>query len=201
MSDIRTVIITADSVDRNGPAWAAASQGAVFPEFSFGEPPDSHVSGGIRSATGAEEALEMLGEGSLLVKVRLGTGGTKSLAGQDSGVGQEALGRAVSALSEKSPLKTVFTLIAPGTLAFWGHGIAMGVTGTTVATGLDVLPTLAMVGEFLLAPGVDGRVLFQALRNPSYKQAQIGRLKAALARLEKVLKRTDQEPWDKHDCA
>ncbi|MDR1079627.1 MAG: hypothetical protein LBQ79_01340 [Deltaproteobacteria bacterium] len=186
MSDIRTVIFTADAVDRAGSAWAAASRGTVFPNFTFGELPRDHAAGGIPAASGAADALGLIEAGALLVNVASGP---------------EGLDGAVAALEDGSPLRTVFALAAPDTLAFWGHGIAEGVAGKASAAHTDVLPTLAMVGEFLLSKAVEGRVLFEALRNPSYKQGQIGRLKAALARLEKVMKRSSQEPWDKHDCA
>jgi hypothetical protein len=58
-----------------------------------------------------------------------------------------------------------------------------------------------MIGEFYLGGDIDGRVLFGALKNPSFKQTQVAKLKAAIGRLEKILKRDNLEPWDKHDCA
>ncbi|MDR1313662.1 MAG: hypothetical protein LBQ12_08185 [Deltaproteobacteria bacterium] len=186
MSDIRTVIIVTDAFDRKGPAGALASEGALFTSFEFGVPPSAHVAGGILEAGNAAGALERLDSGALLVKA--------DISGAE-------LGEGLKRLAEDSPLKTVFALLAPGALAFWGHAIARGTVSEKPATSMDVLPTLAMVGEFLLAPGVEGRVLFEVLKNPSYKQGQVGRLKAALARLEKALKRDSQEPWDKHDCA
>ncbi|MDR2612174.1 MAG: hypothetical protein LBG06_04865 [Deltaproteobacteria bacterium] len=185
MSDIKTLVIRVDSLA--GPAAASAlSEGAVFRPFEDGDPPAAHVAGGIPRAGGAADALARLAEGAPIASLALSGGGV-----------QEGLGLVL----EESPLRTVIAILAPGALVFHGHGMARGVEGTGPASFLDALPTLAMVGEFLLAPGVEGRVLFQALKNPSYKQGQVGRLKAALARLERVLRRDSQEPWDKHDCA
>jgi hypothetical protein len=104
-------------------------------------------------------------------------------------------------LIDKSDRRTVMALLSGKSLAFYGLGISPKKKSTTQASYRDVLPTLAQVGEFYLSQPVRGAVLFEALKNPNYKQSQIGKLKAALERLEKMLKRGNQEPWDKHDCA
>jgi hypothetical protein len=185
MSDIKTIIILTDAPVPEA-AGRFGGDGASFRLEGPSAPPPGHVAGGIPRSSDAAGALKLIADGDDIAVAMIPSG---------------ALEAALATLLEESPLKTVFALAAPGSLTFRGHGIARGVTGSEAATAQDILPTLAMVGEFLLLPGVTGRVLFEALRNPSYKQGQIGRLKAALARLEKAMKRTEQEPWDKHDCA
>jgi hypothetical protein len=130
-------------------------------------------------------ALERLGAGEALVRLRL------------EGPAAEA---DLAELWDRSDRHTVFAVLAPDRALFLGFGINPGVLAKPIAFR-DVWPTLAQIGEFYLAPGVSGAVLFEILKNPSFKQTQIAKLKAAVGRLEKILKRGDREPWDKHDCA
>ncbi|MDR2198709.1 MAG: hypothetical protein LBR53_04525 [Deltaproteobacteria bacterium] len=186
MTDIVSAIILFDSPFPDSAAEGFLSGAAVFENFKFGEPPRTHVQGGIPEAADIADLLTKLDAGAPLASLRLS--GTEAAKG-------------LELFLNESPLKTIAALLSPDRLVFHGHGVAAGVQNRLGADFFDVLPTLSLVGEFLLAPGVEGRVLFSALKNPSYKQSQVGRLKAALERLERTLKRDNREPWEKHDCA
>jgi hypothetical protein len=104
-------------------------------------------------------------------------------------------------LLNKSDRRTIAAVVSSQRLIFYGLGVKAKLKSERKVTYQDVLPTLAQVGEFYLADEVSGQVIFEALKNKNHKQGQVERLKAALERLEKILKRDKREPWDKHDCA
>jgi hypothetical protein len=190
MADIKSVFIEVPSLEADsGPGCREVlAKGAVFSNYSPGQwPPNALEPLTIKgSLTGSlAEALNNLQSGRELTVLKLES---QNFDGD------------LFELLDNSDRRTILAVTAPDKLAFYGFGVNQG-SFAAAASFSDIWPTLASVGEFYLTSDVSGAVLFEALKNPNFKQTQIAKLKAALARLEKMLKRDNQEPWDKHDCA
>jgi hypothetical protein len=191
MADIKSLVVQVPVIDPllGTGCRAFLEDGAVFGRYSPGPLFGALGPGqeGRVRADGPEDALARLREGRELTYLELGGPSFDSQ---------------LDLLIDQSDRRTVLAAASPSALAFLGFGIRRGAGGPLAkAAAADVLPTLAQVGEFFLDGQIEGAVLFEALRNPNFKQAQIAKLKAALLRLEKMLKRGSLEPWDKHDCA
>jgi hypothetical protein len=191
MADVKTIIIETPSLSAEGGPGAREllGGGAALPRAGDGGWPGAPLDDpGAHVAAGPDDALERLRSGRELTRLRL--------EGPD-------FDGPLAAVLEAADRRTVLAVVTDDQVIFYGYGIdpAAETAGLGSAAWRDVLPTLAMIGEFYLAKGVEGRVIFGVLRNPSLKQTQIDKLKAALGRLETMLKRGSREPWDKHDCA
>ncbi|MDR1049639.1 MAG: hypothetical protein LBP95_00890 [Deltaproteobacteria bacterium] len=190
MADIKTIVVRVPEIrEFSGPGCdELLKNGAVFSDYRDGEIAGlSDADAGRARAENLETALARLKDGRDLVLLRLE---------------RPVFEAGLLELLEKSDRRTILAVVSPDRLVFYGFGVAnkAGVIRDPAAAA-DVLPTLAMVGEFFLEGSPAGRVLYRALKNPNFKQVQIEKLKAALGRLEKMLKRENREPWDKHDCA
>ncbi|MDR3135733.1 MAG: hypothetical protein LBU69_06550 [Deltaproteobacteria bacterium] len=190
MADIKTLIVKVPEISENTGLGCqeALRKGAFFASYAPGPFMESAEPEALKGAQASSvaQALERLKNGSGLTWLEL--------AGPDFDQGLfELLGQ--------SDRRTVIAVVSESSLAFYGLGIDSKAKPKARATSADVLPTLAQVGEFYLGDNVQGNVLFEALKNKNFKQSQIARLKAALDRLEKMIKRENREPWDKHDCA
>ncbi|MDR2387605.1 MAG: hypothetical protein LBE80_08490 [Deltaproteobacteria bacterium] len=188
MADIKTLIIRVNELSepKGKGSQEALRKGAYFENYWPGEVSQNAEAQQLKQAESPQVALEMLAAGQALIEVEL------------NGPDHE---RELFELLEQSDRRTILAIISKNSLVFYGLGVKAKHKSAEPVSFKDVLPTLAQVGEFYLAETVEGRVLFSALKNKNYKQGQIERLKAALERLEKILKRENREPWDKHDCA
>jgi hypothetical protein len=186
MADVKTIVVESPSLAAGPGARTALEGGAVFVQYQAGPWPYGALEDWAAvSAAGPREALARAEAGEALTFVKL------SGAAFDGDLAE---------ILERCDRRTVLAVVAPEQLIFFGFGVNVG-RFERPASSVDVLPTLAQTGEFFLAPPIKGAVLYEALKNPNFKQVQIAKLKAALARLEKALKRDEREPWDKHDCA
>jgi hypothetical protein len=192
VADIKVIIIeTADGdLSGEGPAVKALDEGgaAFFPREPSGAwtdaPIDDHEAATAKSL---DEALERLASGRELTYLRLD--------GPDFEPG-------LIRLLDAADRRTTLAVLAPDHVALYGYGINPEPASIRYAIAWrHLLPTLAAIGEFYLSRDARGQVVFEALKDPNIKQARVDKLKAALGRLEKMLKRESREPWDKHDCA
>ncbi|MDR1111120.1 MAG: hypothetical protein LBP92_10625 [Deltaproteobacteria bacterium] len=190
MAEIKTLVALVPEIDpllgpgrgllEGGAVFGCYAQGPLFGALGPGREPS------IR-ADGPDEALARIRDGQELTCLELRG---------------PSLGAQLGDLIDQTDRRTVMAIVSPSALAFLGYGISRGAGGPAArASAADVLPTLAQVGEFFLDGKIEGAVLFEALLNPNFKQAQIAKLRAALDRLERMLRRDNREPWDKHDCA
>lgn len=199
MADVKTIIIETPRLAlETGPGSKEFLEGgAVFARVGDGGWPGAPIFNPAEAeAANAAEALERLAAGKELTRLRL--------EGPD-------FDASLAAILDQSDRRTVFAVVTSDQVVFHGYGIAAPLAEPGAAAYQDVLPTLAMIGDFYLAREVElpdggklfieGRVLFEVLKNPSLKQSQIDKLKGALGRLETMLKRGNREPWEKHDCA
>jgi hypothetical protein len=190
MADIKTLIVSVPEIteDQGPGCQEALKKGAYFRNYSTGPVLDSVDQDQALAARvqTVDSALERLGQGAALTYLELTT---------------PDFDRGLYDLIDRSDRRTVIALISTKVLLFYGLNINVKVKPASPSSFQDVLPTLAQMGEFYLSDQVRGTILFEALKNPNYKQTQVAKLKAALDRLEKILKRDNREPWDKHDCA
>ncbi|MDR2302165.1 MAG: hypothetical protein LBF38_09020 [Deltaproteobacteria bacterium] len=188
MAEIKTLIVKVPDIsEQNGKgSQEAIRRGAYFENYSPGEVLINAEANQAKVVSDPRAALESLAAGEALIEVEL------------RGPDHES---ELYDLLDKSDRRTVVAIISNRGLVFHGLGVKPKYRSAIGVSFKDVLPTLAQVGEFCLAETVEGQVLFDALKNKNHKQGQIERLKAALERLEKILKRENREPWDKHDCA
>ncbi|MDR1487069.1 MAG: hypothetical protein LBT62_03610 [Deltaproteobacteria bacterium] len=189
MADIKSVYIQVERLEAgSGPSFEEIlDNGAVFSNYVHDKWPPSNLESEATEGVWVEyeEIFGRLQSGQELSAFELGA---------------ENSDAKLSKLLDASDRRTTFAIASPNRLAFYGFGVSGG-RFDSPARFLDIFTTMAMIGEFYLGKYPSGSVLFEALKNPNFKQTQIGKLKAALARLEKMLKRDDREPWDKHDCA
>jgi predicted AlkP superfamily phosphohydrolase/phosphomutase len=87
-----------------------------------------------------------------------------------------------------------------GLLALTGPGIKHGTRLQRTVHLTDIVPTICHLLDFPLPQHAEGAVLYQAFRDPNFKQAEIAKLMQAATRMERALQRDVREPWDKHDC-
>jgi hypothetical protein len=188
MPDIKAVAIKVPSLKEGQGSLSLKilREGFIFPDYLPGPIPDSSVEASEYAISSPGEISAHLVDQTPLVILELAGEGFEETLLQ---------------VLEESSHRTSFAIAAPDKLAFYGYGFLKSGTSGRKAESIDILPTLAQIGEFYLSGQVKGRILFEAIKNPNFKQAQIGKLKAALDRLEKVIKRENREPWDKHDCA
>ncbi|MDR1657217.1 MAG: hypothetical protein LBT47_06630 [Deltaproteobacteria bacterium] len=190
MADIKTVVVSLPKLTVSGGPGSAEviERGAVFGGFVPGywaEVPIDNPQEAV--AADLSGVLKRLSEGAALTYIEFN--------GSD-------FDHHLADLIEQSDRRTVLAVFGHDKLAFYGFGInTKALVSDKTAQFDDLWPTLAMIGEFYLTEKVSGRVWFEVLKNKSFKQSQIDKLKAALARVEKMLKRENREPWDKHDCA
>jgi hypothetical protein len=190
MADVKAVLVEVPSiVEGGGPGSKELfSKGAIFTDYTPGPLPDASVDPSWVTEGDLQSFKNLLADGKELIRLDL----------TPSSNFEEELFQ----ILDDGDRKTIYAVLSPKALAFYGHGVEKKAGKIErQAKHLDVLPTLSVVAEFFLTKNIKGSILYEALKNPNYKLSTIGKLKAALGRLEKVLKRDNQEPWDKHDCA
>lgn len=98
--------------------------------------------------------------------------------------------------------RTVVVAVTDKGIAFYGFGINAKVGKIERAINAqDIFATLAYVADLPVSTDCTGGILYQMLKDPNLKVAEVAKLKEALARMESVIARDNREPWDKHDCA
>lgn len=86
-------------------------------------------------------------------------------------------------------------------LLFYGPGVKKGHVMDRTCWLTDLVPTICYLAGFPMPKDVEGAVLFQAFKDPDFKQKELQKLKEGLARMEAAMERENREPWDHHDCA
>ncbi len=191
MADKKALLVLAQdaAIDENGPAARLFKKGAVFGNYSAGQVLDGSVADENITRQSPEEALAALENAPALTVVDFGGNSAKA---------EEFLGKALDEVDRK----TVLAVIAKDKAIFYGLGIN-GKAGAVArqAKAADILPTLAYIADFPLTESCTGAIIYQALKTPNMKMEELGKLKAAIERMESALNRENREPWDKHDCA
>lgn len=65
----------------------------------------------------------------------------------------------------------------------------------------DLVPTICYLTGIPVPPTCEGAVLYQAMKDPDFKDKELKKLSEGIARMEAVMSRNSREPWDHHDCA
>ncbi|NJB67996.1 putative AlkP superfamily phosphohydrolase/phosphomutase [Desulfobaculum xiamenense] len=65
----------------------------------------------------------------------------------------------------------------------------------------DVVPTICELLGFPKPETCEGAVLYQALKDPNFKDKELEKLREGMKRMEAAMARDSREPWDHHDCA
>ena len=65
----------------------------------------------------------------------------------------------------------------------------------------DVVPTICYLTGTPYPETCEGAVLFQAMKDPNFKDKEINKLQEGIKRLQAAVARDGREPWDHHDCA
>ncbi|WP_461208771.1 alkaline phosphatase family protein [Desulfocurvus sp. DL9XJH121] len=65
----------------------------------------------------------------------------------------------------------------------------------------DVVPTICYLLSIPCPEQCEGAVLYQAMRDPFFKDKELAKLREGLKRMEAAVARDSREPWDHHDCA
>ncbi len=86
-------------------------------------------------------------------------------------------------------------------MLFYGPGVKKGHVMERTCWLTDLVPTICYLADFPMPNEVEGAVLFQAFKDPDFKQKEMQKLKEGLARMEAAMQRESREPWDHHDCA
>lgn len=98
--------------------------------------------------------------------------------------------------------RTTVVAITDKGVGFYGFGIntKVGQIARSI-NAQDVYVSLAYVADLPVNTDCTGGILYQMLKDPNLKVAEIAKLKEALLRMESVISRDNREPWEKHDCA
>lgn len=98
--------------------------------------------------------------------------------------------------------RTLVVVISDKGVAFWGHGVNSKAGAIARAINAqDIYVTIANITDLEITSECTGAILYQMLKDPNLKIAEINKLKEAIARMESVIARDNREPWEKHDCA
>lgn len=65
----------------------------------------------------------------------------------------------------------------------------------------DIVPTICFLTGIPVPPTCEGAVLYQAMKDPNFKDKELERLREGIKRMETAMARDSREPWDHHDCA
>ena len=65
----------------------------------------------------------------------------------------------------------------------------------------DVVPTICFLTGIPVPPTCEGSVLYQAMKDPNFKDKELSKLTEGIKRMEAAMSRDSREPWDHHDCA
>ncbi len=65
----------------------------------------------------------------------------------------------------------------------------------------DIVPTICYLTGVPVPPTCEGAVLYQAMKDPNFKDKELERLSEGIKRMEAAMARDSREPWDHHDCA
>lgn len=108
----------------------------------------------------------------------------------------------IDAVLDSVDRRTLVVVVSDKGVAFWGHGVnsKAGAVARSV-NAQDIYVTVAYITDLPVTAECTGGVLYQMLKDPNLKIAEINKLKEAIARMESVIARDNREPWDKHDCA
>lgn len=105
-------------------------------------------------------------------------------------------------LLEAIDRRTIIVAITDSATVFYGFGVnaKIGKIDRSI-NAQDIYATIAYVTDLPVSTDCTGGIIYQMLKDPNLKVAEIAKLKEALARMESVIARENREPWDKHDCA
>lgn len=65
----------------------------------------------------------------------------------------------------------------------------------------DLVPTICYLLCIPAPEQCEGAILYQAMRDPHFKDKEMEKLREGLKRMEAAMSRDSREPWDHHDCA
>jgi predicted AlkP superfamily phosphohydrolase/phosphomutase len=88
-----------------------------------------------------------------------------------------------------------------GLTTFTGPGIKKGYRLERTTNLIDIVPTICYLADLPVPAQAEGAVIYQALKNPEGKAAEIHKLEEGIERFDKTLKRRLRQPWDKKDDA
>ncbi len=179
MADKKVVLLMADAVDFAANAKFAKKAAVLAKADTAGLDALAASLGAVNSdAAGIAAALE---GGAALVLVK---------------------GADIDAAMEAADRRTMLVVAGPSSVAFYGFAVNQKAGQVDRAvTAQDIAVTIANVADLEIDATYTGAIIYQAMKDPNMKLDEIKKLKEALKRLESVLNRGNQEPWDKHDCA
>ncbi|MFH1059276.1 MAG: alkaline phosphatase family protein [Pseudomonadota bacterium] len=65
----------------------------------------------------------------------------------------------------------------------------------------DLVPTICYLTGIPVPSTCEGAVLYQAMKDPNFKDKELAKLTEGIKRMEAAMARDSREPWDHHDCA
>jgi len=65
----------------------------------------------------------------------------------------------------------------------------------------DIVPTICHLTGIPVPETCEGAVLYQAMKDPNFKDKEVEKLQEGIKRLQAAMARDSREPWDHHDCA